>query len=91
MCLLFKIIHGKVDLNFDEYFTFNTANTRGHPLKLNMVSSRINCHKYHFFNRVVKVWNFLPVSVVMADNFCDFKKNIYNIDVTNFCTGRAFT
>ena len=49
LILMYKILHGYVCIDFQEYFTVNTTSTRGHPFKLNILRSRINCHKYHFF------------------------------------------
>ena len=91
MILLYKIIHGLIEIDFNKYFSFNNANTRGHSFKLNMNSSRLNCHKYHFFNRVVKIWNSLPDDIVTASKLSVFKKNIFCFNVNNFCIGRAFT
>ena len=64
LILLYKIIHGLVDIELDKYLKFGPSRTRGHPLKLQVMSSRVNCHKHHFFNRVVNIWNSLPSDVV---------------------------
>ena len=43
--LVFKIIHGLVDIEFDHWFTFNTNNTRGHSLK--------HLHRVEFENLIL--------------------------------------
>ena len=89
--LMYKIVHGLVDLEFEKYCRFNTRGTRGHPLKLNVIlSSRVNCHKYHFFSRIVKIWNAVPTEIITIEKLAVFKKRIYDFDVKNFCIGRAF-
>ena len=89
--LMYKIVHGLVEIDFGKYFSINTVGTRGHPYKLNVLGSRINCHKYHFFNRIVRIWNSLPSEIVNKEKLCMFKDIIYTFDVKTFCIGRAFT
>ena len=90
--LLYKIIHNMIDINFHKYFSYNEAPTRGHQFKLNFNHfSSINCHKYHFFNRIIKIWNELPSEIVMLTRFDEFKDIIMLYDVKKYCIGRAFT
>ena len=91
LILLYKIYHGLIDIDFNKYCSINTSRTRGHPLKLNFVASRINCHKHHFFNRIVKIWNDVPSEIIMIETLKKFKERIFEYDVTKFCIGRAFT
>ena len=91
LILLFKIIHRLVELDTDKYFTFSSANTRGHNFKLVLNHSQINCHKYHFFNRVVKIWNDLPRDIVNIESVNNFKLSIFSVDVKRHCIGRANT
>ena len=91
LILLYKILHGLIDISFDNYFSVNRSRTRGHPFKLNIVVSRINCHKYHFFNRVIRIWNSLPSDIVTIEKFHTFKNRVFDFDVRRFCIGRAFT
>ena len=87
--LLYKIIHGLVDIQFHDYFRINTSNTRGHAFKLEILSVRLNCQKYHFFNRTVKIWNSIPSEIVCIGKLAHFKKQILNFNVKNYCIGRA--
>lgn len=82
MVMVYKIINNLVDLSPEEFFTFPTRETRGHPLKLSYPRFRLNCRKNFFSNRVVKVWNGLPESVVMAPSLSLFKKYLSNIDLS---------
>ena len=91
LILLFKIYHGIVDIDFNKYCSINQNPTRGHPLKLNFVTSRVNCHKHHFFNRIVKIWNAVPAEIVTLTSLIVLKKCIYSFNVKSFCIGRAFT
>ena len=91
LILLYKIIHQLIDIDFHEHFSFSTGRTRGHSYKLYVNRSRINCHKYHFFNRIVNMWNSLPSDVVLLAKLCNFKTKIYELDSSSFCIGRAFS
>ena len=88
---LFKIIHGKIDTDLLRFFSFNQMNTRGHRYKLLLNISRINCHKYHFCNRVIKPWNDLPNDVINSESVDQFKQRLLNIDVKRYCIGSANT
>ena len=55
LVLLYKIIHNLIDITFENFFNLAETRTRGHSYKLRVVFSRVNCHKYHFFNRIVNV------------------------------------
>ena len=88
---MYKIVHGLVEIDFGKYFSINRVGTRGHPYKLNVLGSRINCHKHHFYNRIVRVWNTLPSEIVNKEKLSMFKEIIYSFDVKTFCIGRAFT
>ena len=71
MC--YKIIHGLVALNFDEFFSFSPNTTlRGHPYILTVPLNKSNRSKYFFSSRIVPIWNSLPVAVVMSKNVFSF-------------------
>ena len=89
LILLYKIIHQLIDIDFHEHFSFAAGRTRGHSYKLYVNCSRINCHKYHFFNRIVNVWNSLPSDVVLLVKLCNFKTKIFELDLFSFCIGCA--
>ena len=63
----YKIIHGLVALNFDEFFSFSPNTTlRGHPYKLTVPLNKCNRSKYFLSSRIVPIWNSLPVAFVMS-------------------------
>ena len=90
LILLYKIIHKLVDIPFDKYFTYSPSTTRGHPYKLFVPFSRVNCHKYHFFNRIVNIWNCVPEDIVILTKLGEFKSKIVTFNVKRYCIGRAF-
>ena len=90
LVLVYKIIHNLVDIPFEKYFVFSSSRTRGHPYKLSVPFSRVNCHKYHFFNRIVNMWNHVPEDIVIAEKLCLFKSKISTYNVKPYCIGRAF-
>ena len=87
----FKIIHGPIDVEFDKYFLFNSNhfNTRDHSKKLYVVHSRLDCRKFFFCNRVIKVWNSLPASIVNLRRFDRFKIVTNSYILRNYCSWRA--
>ena len=87
---VYKIIHGLVDVQFDDLFSFNTNSTRGHSMKLNVNRSRLDIRKNFFCNRVIKIWNSLNESVVSLNSSEKFKDSISSLDLRAYCRGRAF-
>ena len=91
LIFLYKIINKFVDIQFDSMFSFNSMPTRGHSLKLNVGFAGTNCRKFSFVCRVILIWNGLPEYVVLADSVSNFKKLLENVNINNFCRGRAHT
>ena len=89
MHMVYKIIHGLVDLPIDEFFTFYDSKyeTRGHSFKLkNNSFCRYQFRKYFFSVRVLPIWNSLPANVVNASSLCVFKARLNNVTLCNFLT-----
>jgi len=64
-----KIIHNEIAILNDDFFVFSKlTHTGGHNNKLFKGCSLVNTHKYFFSNRVVKIWNALPSTVVAASS-----------------------
>jgi len=70
---VYKIIKGLEAVNVDALFKFGGDNTRGHPFKLFKKRFRRDIGKHVFSNRVVEVWNRLPLQVIMAEDINTFK------------------
>jgi len=58
LILLFKVIHGFVDIDYSALFDIQyDRTTRGHDLRIRKCHSNVNARKFHFCNRVIDVWN----------------------------------
>jgi hypothetical protein len=56
LLMCYKIIHGLVALNRDEFFLFSPNTTlRGHPYKLTVTLNKCNRSKYLFSSRIVPI------------------------------------
>lgn len=86
----FKIIKLNM-LPIDDFFEFApfTGNRGCNNLKLYIRRSHLNCHKNDFANRVAKIWNSLPQSVIDCSDIYKFKLLISNLNFTEFYKGRA--
>ena len=77
--LTYKIIHGIVDINFSDFFSFGQCgyDLRRHSFAIKPLTKPSTDHLLHFFShRVPRVWNKLPESVVSAPTFTAFKKRL---------------
>ena len=90
LVFIYKILNGLVNLNHEDYLTFNENSTRGHNFKINVQYSRVNCRKYFFINRTIPIWNSLDANIVNSDTVFEFKRKLNSFDVTNYCRGRAY-
>ena len=71
--------------------------TRGHSLRLSKCRCKYDLRKYNFCNRVVNVWNSLPISVIsepsvncfrsQMDNFWKNQDIIYDFRAEIYGTG----
>jgi len=58
LVLLFKIIHGFVDIDYSAMFDIQfDRTTRGHDLRIHKCHSNVDARKFHFCNRVIDAWN----------------------------------
>ena len=87
--MTFKIVHGLVDLDFNDYFSFCDNQTRGHSLKLFVERSRIDVREYSFCNRVIPVRNSLPQVLVSSQSVTAFKDALFRYDLSTFIRGTA--
>ena len=93
MVMVYKIIHGRVALSFDDFFAYSPATqTRGHPWKLHPKRSHLNIVFHSFAFRVVRIWNNLPIGIVQSNTVCIFKSNLndYSDELWTYLDGRAF-
>ena len=81
LVLTYRIIFGLVDLNMSDYFSLqsskgHSATTRGNPYKLFVNHCRINVRKHFFSERIIKVWNSLPLSIVSFKSLLSFRNSL---------------
>ena len=91
LILMYKIVHGLVDINPNDFFQFNNSSTRGHCFKIRVQFSRINARKYFYTNRVVPIWNSLDSETVCSNTVYTFKKKVRQLDLTQYCRGSIFS
>ena len=84
LALCYQIIFGLVGLKSDDFFTFNSrSTTRGHQFKLlKQHSYGVRCH--FFTNRIIDIWNFLPVNIIDFSSLGAFKRSLKFIDFSQF-------
>ena len=84
LILLYKIIHGLVDIDLGElYLSINTNNTRANGLKLVLPRPHKNVLKFSFAYRSGVIWNKLPLNVVTSPSLTIFVSRLrkLNLDV----------
>ena len=64
--MLYKIIHGIVDIPPTQYLIPNSRDTRGHSAKYFVPSVRVLAFKYSYFPSTITLWNNLPPGTVLA-------------------------
>jgi ribonuclease P/MRP protein subunit RPP40 len=69
----FKILRGIEDVKEEQFFIREKGCSRGPDLKLLKPSCHLDCRKYAFSNRVINVWNNLPLDVVACSTLYSFK------------------
>ena len=75
--LVWKIVRGMCGVSADQLFILcNDSITRGHPFKIYLQHSRLECRKRFFASRVVQTWNSLSPATVMADSLTSFKRHV---------------
>ena len=87
LCFLFKVIKGKINVNFENYFEYKSNITRGHSLSLRERQSNSDLKRFSFAQRIVKVWNFLPETVINAPSVASFKKQLDKVELGRFLRG----
>ena len=85
LILMYKISHNLCDLNFSDYFVFQTCdyNLRQHDFTVQSFFHNASRDQFHqfYFNRVVSSWNRLPDVVVSASNLSIFETKLKRYDL----------
>jgi len=82
LTMCYKIIHGLIALDINDFFTLGVSRTRGHNFKLAHSFVRINARKHFFSMRVIPVWNSLPNAVVDSSSLVVFVKRLQAVDLS---------
>ena len=70
LIMLYKILHNKVEISFDQYRVPSSTFTRGHSKQFLQVAARYDVYFYSFFPSVIKIWNSLPESAFSISKEC---------------------
>src|SRR2546430_2149102 len=77
LVLMYKLLHGHVDIPFNSFFTFADFNhNRGHSFKLFKPRFKHVARQHFFSLRIIEAWNKLPPSVVDSSSVETFKRNL---------------
>ena len=89
LTLVYKIFHGLVDLDFDQFFERKTSSTRDNGFALYKKKFKTTIAQNFFSNRVVNIWNYLPPEVVSAPSLSTFKHRVAQVNLSRFLKGRG--
>ena len=89
LTMLFKIIHGSVDIPADDYLVPASTRTRSqHLLKFLQIPVSSDFYNFSFFPRTVCRWNSLPANVAEAPSLVSFKRELFSLSVQH-CLARS--
>ena len=88
--MMYKIIHGLIDVAFDDLFSPNRS-TRGHVYKLYCFKSNLNVRSHFFSQRCITAWNALSHDVVTSPSLNIFNSRLYNVSFEWFVIIMVFT
>ena len=76
LIMLYKIIHGLVELNLLDYIIPAPHITRGHTMKFVQPAMYTDQYKYSFFPNSISLWNKLPSETATIVNLNDSYNHI---------------
>ena len=78
LCFFFKCLKGSLDFDVLSYVDFKSPkyNIRNSEATLVKGLFKTNVFKFLFFNRIVDLWNCLPLSIRTIEYFSSFKNNV---------------
>ena len=80
MRMVCKIIHGLIDVAFDDLFTFSPhRSTRGHVYKLYCSESNLNVRSNFYSQRCITAWNSLSNDVVTSPSLSILNSRLYTV------------
>jgi len=85
LVLTYKILFGKLDTDCMDMFTVRSQSiTRGHQWKLFANHCRVDARKHFFCERVVAVWNSLPILADNLKSIASFRTLLKSCDLSDF-------
>ena len=84
LIFLFKIIHGLINLNFQDYFVNKNLpySLRGSTFRIDAVTKfKSTQFQNCFFNRIPSTWNALPEEITSQTNLDTFKRKLNKFDL----------
>ena len=98
LIFLFKGINGFLNFPLDRFISFSTGRTRSAASSLNLTHKfrfRTSLFRDFYFNRIVYLWNNLPLPIRQVDTIKSFKTLLYEHYImklnTDFDTDRIRT
>ena len=76
---VFRIIHQIDKISFNDFFTYNQSNTRGHGYQLSKPRAETRLRQNTFSHRVINVWNSLSEEVVNTNDLIIFKSKLEDL------------
>lgn len=73
---VYKMLNNKYSCNLPFFTRVTDTGRRGHSMKLEHESSRLECKRHFFSLRVIGLWNRLPEQVVSAGSVNHFKNEL---------------
>ena len=78
--MMYRIVHGLVDILAAEHLQQASLRTRGHHLRFLVPFARTTAYYSSFFPQAARLWNNLPSDVVSANNLASFKLHFSKIN-----------
>ena len=81
----YKILFGLISRDTADLFEVRQATaTRGHPYKLFKPQRTINARSSFFTQRIINVWNDLPVNTINFSSLNCFRNSLNKVDVSSY-------
>ena len=86
LCLFFKCLNGYIDFDIQSYVSFKSYkyDMRNTEAILAKGRFRTDVLKFSFFNRIVNLWNGLPVAIRTIDRLSFFSKKVNQFYISKF-------
>ncbi len=87
LTLTYKIVFGLIHTDLEDLFVRKSSgiNLRGHIHKLYLNSSKAPCRLHFFSNRVINIWNNLPIDTTDFSNITRFKRTLTSVYLLRWC------